>query len=139
MNTNTPTLSIEMDRSDNKSSEPTSLLSSNPSGFYEVRSSRSPEDRRSFRVRLEHLLTTLEVADTRKDVPMRSFLKWRMQVVWFLHRHLGGGHPYTTEFLLTVDREADPHAKGKLVVAGQAILGALLSDFDEGQIFQHNE
>lgn len=65
---------------------------------------------------------------------MRSFLKWRMQVVWFLHRYLGGGHPYTPEFVLTVDREADPYANGRLVVAGQAILEALLSDFDEWQI-----
>jgi hypothetical protein len=135
MNTNTPKLSIQMDRSDNKSCGPTSLLSSNPSGFYEVRSFRSPEDRRSFRVRLEQLLTTLEVADTRKDVPMRSFLKWRMRCVWFLHRYLGGGHPYTQEFVETVDREADPYSNGRLMVARQAILEALLSDVDEGQLF----
>jgi hypothetical protein len=27
-----------------------------------------------------------------------------MQVVWFLHRYLGGKHPYTVEFVSTVER-----------------------------------
>lgn len=133
MNKQSPTLSMEMDRSDEKSCHRSSLPPSNSAGVAGVRS-LSAEDRQSFRVRLEQLLTSLEIADTRRDVPMRSFLKWRMQVVWFLHRYLGGNHPYTTEFVLTVEREADPHSNGRFVVAGQAILEALLWDLDEGQL-----
>lgn len=134
MDTKNPTLSMAMDRSnDDKSRDRTSLHSGNSVG---TRSETvlSLEDRRSFRNRLEQLLTTLEITDTRRDVPMRSFLKWRMQVVWFLHSYLGGGHPYTVEFVATVDREPDPCSNGRLVIAGQALLEALLSDFDEGQI-----
>lgn len=133
MDTEPPALSIQIDRSD-KSRESPAPPQLDPIGNGGIRS-LSPEDQRSFRNRLEQLLTTLEITDTRRDVPMRSFLKWRMQVVWFLNRHLGALHPYTVEFIATVDREADPYSNGRLVIAGQAILEALLSDFDEGQVF----
>jgi hypothetical protein len=138
MDAKSPTLSLEMDRPDDQSCERPPLPPSDHAGVGGVRS-LSLEDQRSFRVRLERLLTTFEITDTKRDVPMRSFLKWRMQVVWFLHRHLGGKHPFTVEFVSTVEREADPHSNGRFVIAGQAILEALLSDFDEGQIFVNNE
>lgn len=134
MNKQSPTLSMEMDRSEEKFCDRPSLPSSNSAGLGWHRS-LSVEDRQSFRDRLEQLLTSLEITDTRRDVPMRLFLKWRMQVVWFLNRYLGGNHPYTTEFVLTVEREADPHSNGRLVLAGQAILEALLWDLDEGHLF----
>lgn len=138
MDAKSPTLSLKMDRSDGKFRDRPPMPMSDPAGICGIRS-LSPEERQSFRDRLERLLTAFEITDTRRDVPMRSFLKWRMQVVWFLHSHLGGTHPYTLEFVATVDREADPHSNGRLVVAGQAILEALLADFDEGQIFLNNE
>jgi len=138
MDTTSPTLSMEIDRVDEKSCDSSALPLWDRAGVVGIRS-LSPEDRQPFRNRLEGLLTAFEITDTRRDVPMRSFLKWRMQVVWFLHRNLGGGHPYTVEFVATVEREADPHSNGRLVVAGQAILEALLSDFDEGQIFLTTE
>jgi len=136
MDNKNPTPSMQM--SDDQSRDRPPLSSLDPAGV-RGRRSLSPEARQSFRVRLEQILTTLEITDVRRDVPMRSFLKWRMRVVWFLHRHLGAGHPYTTEFVLTVEREADPHSNGRFVVAGLAILEALLSDFDEEQIFPNNE
>lgn len=92
----------------------------------------SPQHRQSFRDRLEHLINALHVPDIRHDISMKEFLKWRMQVLWFLNLYLGGGHPYTAEFMLTVEREADPHSNGRFVIAGQAILEALRSDFDDG-------
>jgi hypothetical protein len=137
MDTKSPSLSLEMDRSD-KSCERPRLPPSDPAGIGGIRS-LSSEERQSFRLRLEHLLTAFEITDTRRDIPMRSFLKWRMQVVWFLHRHLGGKHPFTVEFVSTVEREADPHSNGRFVVAGQAILEALRADFDEGQLFFNDE
>jgi hypothetical protein len=138
MDTTSPTLSMEMDLSDEKSCHSPSLPPSNSAGLGWHRS-LSPENRQSFRDRLEQLLTAFEITDARRDVSMRLFLKWRVQVVWFLHRHLGGGHPYTVEFVATVEREPDPCSNGRLVIAGQAILEALLSDFDEGQIFLTTE
>jgi hypothetical protein len=94
-----------------------------------------PEKRQCFRVQLLELLKTLDVSNPRQDVPMKDFLKWRMRSIWFLCRYLGSNHPYTTEFINTVEREADPHSSGRLIVSGNAILEALLADLEEGFLF----
>jgi hypothetical protein len=138
MVTQNPNLSLDMDRSGHKSCEPSPLPSSILAGVGGIRLP-SPEERKAFRIILEQLLTTLEVTDVRNDVPMRSFLKWRMQTIWFLCRYLGDRHPYTVEFMLTVEREADPYVNARFIVAGQAILEALLTDFDEGHLFFNDE
>jgi hypothetical protein len=93
------------------------------------------EDRECFRAQVTQLVETFEIFDSRRDVPMKEFLKWRMRCLWFLYRYLGGGHPYYSEFLGTLEREADPHSNGRLVLAGQAILEALLADFEAGFLF----
>jgi hypothetical protein len=130
MNSQTPQQSLEMKQSLDKASEPPTDIA-RYTGIRRMAVS-SPEDRHSFRVRLECLLHALDVPDVRHDISMKEFLKWRMQVLWFLCLYLGSGHPYTAEFLLTVEREADPHSNGRFVIAGQAILEALRSDFDDG-------
>jgi hypothetical protein len=93
------------------------------------------EERKTFRARLTGLLETFDIPDARKDIPMREFLKWRMQVISVLHYYLGSAQPYSTEFLITAEREVDSCVSARLVIAGEAILEALLNDLDEGFCF----
>lgn len=130
MDQHTPSMSLQMSQLDGRRKE--SQFTSTESGDV---SSLPPEKRGCFRVQLLELLTTLDVSNPRQDVPMRDFLKWRMRCIWFLWRHLGSNHPYTTEFIDTVEREADPHSNGRFIVSGNAIFEALLADFEEGFIF----
>jgi hypothetical protein len=88
----------------------------------------SHESQDSFPAGPVQLLSTFDVPDSLKDVQMKEFLKWRMRSLCFLYRYLDSGRPYYSEFLLTVEREADPHSNGRLILAGQA----LLEDLDEG-------
>jgi hypothetical protein len=94
-----------------------------------------PEHRESFQEQLNQLRTEFDISDPRQDVPMREFLKWRMRCLWFLYRYLGSGNPYYAEFVLTLSRETDPHVDGRFVIAGKALLDALLSDLDDGFLF----
>jgi hypothetical protein len=99
----------------------------------------SPENRELFRQQLAQLIKTFDISDASQDVAMAEFLKWRMRCLWFLYRCLGNGHPYYSEFLLTVDRDPDPHSSGRLVIAAQGILEALLCDLDAGFLFRDDD
>ena len=124
-------MSLGLEQRENAADEGPTLPSVGPTGVEDVRF-LSPEHRESFRGQLSQLLTEFDISDPRKEVPMKEFLKWRMRCLWFLYRHLGGAHPYTSEFVSTVEREADPHGNGRSLIGGQAILEALLCDLDDG-------
>jgi hypothetical protein len=136
MDPHRPALSLETDQLDNEPAESPTYSPSKPAAIDGWVRYLSPEKRLAFRGQLEQLLKTFDVSDARQDVSMREFLAWRMRSVWFLHRHLGSGHPYYAEFVLSVDRDPDPHSNGRLVIAAQAILEALLCDLDAGFLFR---
>lgn len=124
-------MSLELEQRESPAGESPVIPSGSPTGEGDVRF-LSPEHRESFREQLTQLIETFDISDPRQDVPMKEFLRWRMRSLWFLYRYLGGAHPYTSEFLFTVEREADPHGNGRSLMGGQAILEALLSDLDAG-------
>jgi hypothetical protein len=135
MDPHRPALSLETDQLDNEPVESPTYSPSKPAAMDGWVRYLSPEEGLDFRGQLEQLLKTFDVSDARQDVAMAEFLKWRMRCLWFLYRYLGNGHPYYAEFLLTVDREPDPQVNARFVIAGEAILDALLSDLDAGLLF----
>jgi hypothetical protein len=138
MDPRNPSLSLELEQLENQVLDRPLMPASRLAGTGRVQFPPQ-EDRASFRQQLDQLLTTFDVPDARQDVPMKEFLTWRMRSLWFLYRYLGSNHPYTSEFLSTVEREADPHSNGRLVIAAQAILEALSCDLDAGFLFRDDD
>lgn len=133
-----PPLTLAMEQLADQVCEDSMIPCSRPGGICGIRVS-SPQNREPFRIRLKEVLRKLAVPDSRHDVSMREFLKWRIQVLWFLHQHFGGDHPYRVEFLLTVEREADPRSNGIFMVAAQAIREAVQSYLNDSFMILEEE
>lgn len=87
-----------------------------------------------FIARLEMLLHQIDMTDAGEDVPLKVFIKWKMQAHWLLARCLGPDHPYTREFVSTVDNKEDPCSNNTQYIAGLGILEALREDFKSAGI-----
>jgi len=63
------------------------------------------------------------------EVDKRHFNKWKMLTGWFLVENLGPDHPYTLDFLASVNEPNDSS-----ISAGLGILQALLEDYQRRHI-----